>query len=122
MRDMRRMIGLSHAEQARRWTLPYGMWTCADGREVLFNREYCPIWQRYPGKPAEKADSDEWVSWVKQQYLFDGREIWGRTKIQIKARAPLEQALTDFLAGAQIHFWLAQKTHNPHYLRDGTPG
>jgi hypothetical protein len=31
-----------------RWLslVPYGMWTCEDGREVLFNRVYAPIAER----------------------------------------------------------------------------
>ena len=28
----------------RRDDYPYGKWTCEDGREVLFNRRYKPIW------------------------------------------------------------------------------
>ena len=32
---------------------PYGMWTVADGRQVLFNRNYRPILERYPGAPAK---------------------------------------------------------------------
>jgi hypothetical protein len=35
----------------RRNDLPYGKWTCPDGREVLFNRFYEPIWQRHPEQP-----------------------------------------------------------------------
>src|ERR1019366_697539 len=35
-----------------RYRMPFGKWTCADGREVLFNRNYKPIWQRYPGQAA----------------------------------------------------------------------
>lgn len=45
----------------RRKFLPYGKWTCSDGREVLFNRAYSPIWERYPGKRAALADPHEWV-------------------------------------------------------------
>lgn len=29
--------------------LPYGRWTCDDGRVVIFNREYQPIFQRVDG-------------------------------------------------------------------------
>jgi hypothetical protein len=55
-----------------RETMPYGMWTCEDGRQVLFNRDYHPIWQRYPGAPAIPADPEEWVLQIKQQnYFFD---------------------------------------------------
>src|SRR4051812_34435506 len=42
-----------------RWpftALPFGKWTCADGREVLYNRDYVALWQRRPGEPAEQAD------------------------------------------------------------------
>ena len=28
--------------------LPYGRWRCADGREVLFNRGYTPLWPPLP--------------------------------------------------------------------------
>ena len=51
-----------------RWQLlPYGMLTCADGRTVLFNRRYKPIWQRTGlGEAAVPADPEEWVPYVKQ--------------------------------------------------------
>src|SRR5262245_31093525 len=41
--------------------VPYGKWTCADGREVLHNRAYRPILEKYPGQPARAARSGEWV-------------------------------------------------------------
>jgi hypothetical protein len=50
---------------------PYGKWTCADGREVLFNRGYKPILQRRPGLPAQSADPMEFVSYVEQEFFFD---------------------------------------------------
>jgi hypothetical protein len=34
-----------------KYAAPYGKWTCADGREVLFNRLYWPILQRIPRQP-----------------------------------------------------------------------
>ena len=55
----------------------YGKWTCADGREVLFNRGYRPIWQRYPGQPAEPADPDRWVDDIVGEadyYWIDGKD------------------------------------------------
>ncbi len=55
----------------RRHDLPYGKWTCADGREVLFNRFYEPIWQRYPGASPQCADPKEWVRWVNQEWFYD---------------------------------------------------
>jgi hypothetical protein len=57
--------------------LPYGMWTCADGRQVLFNRRYKPIWQRYPGHPATVAEVEEWVPWIRQEWFYhDGNSPW----------------------------------------------
>jgi hypothetical protein len=54
-----------------RYRLPYGKWICADGREVLFNREYRAIWQRYPGDAiARRADIEEWVKYREQQWFF----------------------------------------------------
>jgi hypothetical protein len=44
-----------------RYRLPYGCWRCGDGREILFNREYRPIWERRPGQRTRRADLDEWV-------------------------------------------------------------
>jgi len=45
----------------RRWCLPYGKWHCDDGREVLFDRRYGPIAEKYPGKPATLVDPFQWV-------------------------------------------------------------
>jgi hypothetical protein len=50
--------------------LPLGRWTCADGREVLFNAFEEPIWQRWPGIKATPADPYErvsgilWTEWI----------------------------------------------------------
>ena len=51
--------------------LPYGIWTRADGRKVLFNRRYTPMWERMPGRPSKRANPDERVPWVKQDHYFD---------------------------------------------------
>lgn len=53
--------------------LPYGVWRCVDGREVLFNRNYEPLWQRHRGQIA-LADSREWVDFVSQVYFYEGLE------------------------------------------------
>ena len=44
---------------ARR-TLPYGIWKCRDGREVIFNREYQPMIQRKDGVDSY-VDKNLWV-------------------------------------------------------------
>lgn len=51
---------------------PYGIWACRDGREVLFDRAYKPIWQ-CRGGVVEVADRSEWVDHVAQEILFDDR-------------------------------------------------
>jgi hypothetical protein len=55
--------------RALRSYLPYGKWTCADGREVLFNRAYKPIWQRRNGR-VEIADAREWVKDIQGEEWF----------------------------------------------------
>jgi hypothetical protein len=50
---------------------PYGIWTCADGRQVLFNRDYTPILQRYPGQYCQPADPSEWVNFVEQRWFYN---------------------------------------------------
>lgn len=60
-----------------RTVLPYGKWTCADGREVLFNRKYEPIAQRIPGSQATSADADERVAFEREEWFYDdGRPPW----------------------------------------------
>ena len=49
---------------------PYGMWTVADGRQVLFNRCYRPILERYPGASAKAVIEFEWVAWREQIWFF----------------------------------------------------
>lgn len=50
--------------------LPYGLWTCQGGREVLFNRFYEPIWQRQDGT-ISRVDPKEWVPWSTQKWFYD---------------------------------------------------
>jgi hypothetical protein len=56
--------------QPMRIVLPYGKWTCADGTEVLFNRDYRPIWKKQPDGTVKAADPNEWIIFAKQDYLF----------------------------------------------------
>jgi hypothetical protein len=91
--------GKNRRLREHRW-LPYGMWTCVDGREVLFNRSYRPIWQRRPGQCAEKAKHGEWVPWKKQQYLFSDYDAPWRSGAAAKTtRVRVDRALSDFLSG-----------------------
>ena len=51
--------------------LPYGLYHCADGREVLFDRDYCPIVSRRPGEAAVLADSSEQIAFTGQKWFYD---------------------------------------------------
>jgi hypothetical protein len=51
--------------------MAYGKWTCEDGRQVLYNRRYQPIWQRYPGdEVATRADPAEVVAYTKDTFTW----------------------------------------------------
>lgn len=55
-----------------RFRCPYGLWTCADGREVLFNRHYQALYERRPpDRGRAVVDHRQWVPWVKQEWFFD---------------------------------------------------
>jgi hypothetical protein len=86
-----RRIWCSRGELYRKENLPHGKWTCDDGRQVLFNRFYEPIWQRHPGAAAEPADDPhEWVPWKEQIWFYDD----GHNERQKRSRAII--ALAEF--------------------------
>ncbi len=89
-------------ERREHW-LPYGMWTCADGREVLFNRRYAPIWSRRPGQYAQQIACWEFVDWITQCWLFDDSVLppWD-DRADPEVRARVHRALRDFLVGAEV--------------------
>jgi len=64
-------VGRCTALDIWRHMRPYGVWTCADGREVLFNRDYTPILERRPGQPVRVANPHEWVFWIHQTWFFN---------------------------------------------------
>lgn len=51
--------------------LPYGKWKCADGREVLFNRDYCPIWERSPDGVVTPIEPDVYVDHEDSEFYFN---------------------------------------------------
>jgi hypothetical protein len=67
-----------------RWNdLAYGVWKTSDGRQVVFNRFYEPVWQRVGGVISD-ADASEWVkNIVSENFFYDD----GHTEAQRRARA-----------------------------------
>lgn len=63
----------SATEMIDRLSIPYGMYKCNNGREVLFNREYQPIWTRNKekGEIAEQADPKEWIKFKEQLWFYN---------------------------------------------------
>jgi hypothetical protein len=50
---------------------PYGLWTCGDGRQVLFNRSYWPVLERHGSGDAKAAWPGEWVAYKSMEHFFD---------------------------------------------------
>jgi RecA-family ATPase len=74
---------------------PYGKWTCADGREVIFNRMYWPILERRPGEQAKPARPGEWV-----ESIVDDEQFWdefdGPPRFNADALAGMNRILADW--------------------------
>lgn len=52
--------------------LPYGKWVCGDGSEVLFNRDYTPIWLKTPLGKVTSIDIDTWVDYKEKTEFYYG--------------------------------------------------
>ena len=51
--------------------LPYGKWKCEDGVEVLFNRDYCPLWKREKDGKISQPQPDSRVGYLSSEFYFD---------------------------------------------------
>jgi hypothetical protein len=71
-----RFIHCTKREVELRNRYAYGLWTCPDGRQVLFDRNYKPMWQRYLDQPATPADPSEWVLFAKEEWFFGYPAPW----------------------------------------------
>ena len=80
-----------------RWNdLPYGVWTCADGRTVLFNRFYEPLIERTAGGRVVQSDPCEVIEWQSQSYFYEDH-------IQEPDKRKLaREAMKDFLEGSEL--------------------
>jgi hypothetical protein len=75
--------------------MPYGEWTCADGRRVLFNRLYEPILERIGDdvRPATNYGNNvELVQYVSQHTFFnDSNPPWRSDETLQRCRKILEE-------------------------------
>jgi hypothetical protein len=81
----------------RLW-LPYGWWTLEDGSDVLFSRDYMPLWKVTPNGRVERMPPSLRVSGIRQEHWFmnkHGRVTWhsGPTRQDAEARL-LEHGIT----------------------------
>lgn len=86
----RRLVDRPRDFLFRLW-LPYGKWTCGDGREVLFNRFYEPLYERRDGITT-RADPHEWVPHEGREewYYDDSAQPWRSLRTLRKCLAILE--------------------------------
>lgn len=78
---------------------PYGLWLCAGGREVLFNRGYHPILERTEKGPPKAANPGEWIKWEKHDEFFfnDWSAPWNaRGKVRVETMRKLAAVLRDW--------------------------
>jgi hypothetical protein len=54
---------------------PYGVFTFWDGREILFNRGYTPLWERLANGTVQCADPCE-TPQIDPTYFFDDKYPW----------------------------------------------
>lgn len=55
-----------------RLKLPYGKWTLEDGTEILFNKDYSPLWLRKPNGKVEAIDHRGWINCKREpEFYFD---------------------------------------------------
>lgn len=76
---------------ARLW-LPYGVWTLDDGSEVVFARDYLPLW-RITAEGVERLDPWLWIRGIKSDRWFAANTEgdWWRPAGRLPALAYLEQ-------------------------------
>lgn len=71
---LRRQPDIAYFKPMRLY-LPYGKWICADGREVLFNRDYCPIWEKSPDGIVTSIAPDTHVHYKTSEHFYDDGSV-----------------------------------------------
>jgi hypothetical protein len=83
-----------------RHRLPYGMWTTEAGEEVIFNRDYRPIWTRHLGVyDARPVNYDRWIDNIKHSKFFAKNHVHGLQDDATgrRIRSTLENAVIAFI-------------------------
>lgn len=52
---------------------PYGKCTCTDGREILFNRDYSPIWERSAFGEVKNIQPNVAIQYDSREFYYDDR-------------------------------------------------
>ncbi len=97
---------------ARLW-LPYGFWTLGDGSEVIFSRDYLPMW-RIAGDAVERLDPWLWIEGIAETKVFSasrGTVIW--------VRGPARDLALDHLARRRIFELPRLVDAMPHLIEAG---
>jgi hypothetical protein len=73
----------------RLW-LPYGWWTLGDGSEVLFSRDYKPLWKASPDGAVTRMRPSLWIEGIRDQRWFakEAGDPWhsGASRAMAEAR------------------------------------
>lgn len=56
--------------------LAYGIWTEPDGAQVLFSRDYCPMWRIRQGLSPERMNPWERIAFTNQEWFWEDRLPW----------------------------------------------
>lgn len=70
VRVLRKQLSINDFKPMR-LHLPYGKWICEDGREVLFNRDYCPIWEKSAHGVVGLIEPGTYVEHTQTDFYFD---------------------------------------------------
>lgn len=62
---------VKHGDYLNPSQMPYGLWRQKDGREVIFNRQYIPMFERNGEKGAAKIINHSHIDFVDQEFFRD---------------------------------------------------
>jgi hypothetical protein len=104
--------------------VPYGVWVCPDGWQVLHDRNYVPRWARAGdwsrAYPVPLLPCGRWVEAVSHGYFFTGGEQARlnythkpRKKAALLALAHGERILEDFRSGHPVWRYVARSDGIP---------